>query len=907
MRGAMAVPRAIMRHFPSAARAGASPRILAALRARSRLLAALLLALVGLGVWRSGFAPTRAATRSEALARHLRQRGLELDLAGEQPLVWLADEPNLFGVRPALFVARTRGELRDVYYADVRVSGDAVLDTRLLTNLTRTSSADEDRLLASGPFVSYPARVGATYDALVVLDTRGEPKSQTARWPWYAQLQNAITNLQDTGRVRAFGVRRYTFVDAPSALQVHVEHGHISLRAGAQSIVLDPRRDAPLVGAAAVALERAEKGQPGLITWLIDTVRRVPFIGRAPIEWLEHKVFGLTDRASRAYHEVVATDTAAEVELALVAASPTMSSAAALPPSAAASAAIPGWPPDALSPVLADPVRGEGAWLAVGDEFAPQAPGGGLLFLQTFLRVDPERTFTRVYVTLWDARQVQLGIAMGTKEPQSATGETGSGQIPRDPFVLSHLVAAFNGGFQALHGEFGMMAERRVYLPPKPYAATVAVFEDGRVGMGSWPGPGRREWDEELANSQIPRDMIAMRQNLTSVVEGTTYNPWQRWWWGAAPEWADEQTYIPRSGLCLTREGFMAFFWGESMGPDELGKAMLATRCVRGIHLDMNAKHTGFEFYRGFAAGSSPPALGRALAATEFEGTDSGLGGRLFRARLAVTTMAPIRFPRYLGRDPRDFFYLTRKPVLPGADVTLADRRIAFRTTGTPEVGFPPAFARADVQGGPEITRIDVTRAVPAPVAPSAAVRTLAALIPAGAPNSESAPLVALHASYLRGRLRLAVGPAPARAKVLVRGPLLTAATYARAALGVDAEGFLVFARARDSAALRGALQACGIEDALAFDDAQLHFPEPALASPDAGVPLHAPEVAASPKAASDAPALLFLLDARPAADVMFDHVKPVEYARWGYLQDQRVRYFPGEHTARFPTPDAQR
>ena len=41
----------------------------------------------------------------------------------------------------------------------------------------------------------------------------------------------------------------------------------------------------------------------------------------------------------------------------------------------------------------------------------------------------------------------------------------------------------------------------------------------------------------------------------------------------------------------------MAYFWGESMGPEALGQAMLALHCVRGMHLDMNTKHTGCEFY----------------------------------------------------------------------------------------------------------------------------------------------------------------------------------------------------------------------------------------------------------------------------------------------------------------------
>jgi hypothetical protein len=146
-----------------------------------------------------------------------------------------------------------------------------------------------------------------------------------------------------------------------------------------------------------------------------------------------------------------------------------------------------------------------------------------------------------VFVTIWDARQVQLHIAMGTREPESATGETGTGLVPRDERTLSRLVAGFNGGFQALHGEFGMMADGRVYLPPKPWAATVAVFEDGRVGLGSWPAPvSNVAYDERAATAQIPEGMVAMRQNLTTVVEDGRYNPWERWWWGAAPEAATE-------------------------------------------------------------------------------------------------------------------------------------------------------------------------------------------------------------------------------------------------------------------------------------------------------------------------------------------------------------------------------
>ncbi len=905
-RGELDVPRAITQSDSGAGKAGTSSpgsRARRALHARGRLLAALFAAIALLAIWRSSFGVARAGSIERSLALHLHRRGLEAD---PKQILWLAPTPDLFGERPAIFVAHAGQELHDVYFAQVRVVGSAVLDARSLTNITRTSSADEDQIAAVGPFVAYPARVGAVYDALVVLDTRGEPAALTAHWPWFARLQNAITNLQDSGRMQAFGIRRYNFSDAPDTLQLTTEGARFSVSLAGRRILISPWHDAPVQGAEAVELERGEKGKPGLITWVVDTARRVPWIGRGPVEWLEHKVFGLTDKANRAYHEVVTTDTAAEVKEALaVPDAPVVSTPAAQLSAEHHEEVLAGWPPAPIQPVLPGKVRGEGAWLPVADGFAPEPVNGKPLFYQTFLRVDPERAFTRVYITVWDSRQVQLGIVMGTKEPESATGETGDGEIPRDPFVASHLVAAFNGGFQAMHGEFGMMAERRVYLPPKPYAATVAVFEDGRVGMGSWPGPGRRAWDEELANSQIPTNMIAMRQNLTSVVEGREYNPWQRWWWGAAPEWADEQTYIPRSGLCLTSDGVLAYFWGESMGPEELGKAMLAARCERGLHLDMNGKHTGFEFYRGFAPGVAMPPVGHALTDSEYSGTDIDLRGYHYRARLAVKSMTPQRFPRYLERDPRDFFYLTRKPLLPGADVTLAGQRVAFETDGMPDAGFPHALARATVSGAnaATLTRIDVTRAVPAPFADTSATRVLATLTSAARAPSGGSPEVALQAGFQHGRLRMRVGPVPQGADVLLRGPLISATTLppeARVGLGVDADGFLIVAEAGSAEGLRAALLAAGVESAIALAAGQLTL-EP-LSAADAGVP---GTVQGTPP--SEGPGrITFLAETRPAADVLFRDVKPMPYRRWGWLQDQRVRYFPS-HPARFPTPEAVR
>ena len=62
--------------------------------------------------------------------------------------------------------------------------------------------------------------------------------------------------------------------------------------------------------------------------------------------------------------------------------------------------------------------------------------------MTSFLRPDRERKDARVYMTLWDPRQLALHMQAGTVEPLSATGEAGPGQIPREPAVMKRVVTA---------------------------------------------------------------------------------------------------------------------------------------------------------------------------------------------------------------------------------------------------------------------------------------------------------------------------------------------------------------------------------------------------------------------------------------------------------------------------------
>jgi len=835
------------------------------------------------------------------LTRALAHEGLTL-----QPgdVVWLAADPGPFRRRPAVLRAHEGQGLSDLYYAEVRAtSSGAILDIAWLTNLTRTSAADEGRPVRLGWYLAYATRAGERFSAVSVWDLRGQAKATTAGWPLRARMQQRISNLEEAGRARGIGRVRYDLSPPAESVALRVRGEQLELQADGREIRIRPGTLTPLQGAEYVRGEPEELGQPGGLTWVVDTVRGLSFVGPEPIAWLEHRVYRAKDRLDRLWYGAVGTDTDSDVTQDLgVTVEERRRRIALNPPEPEL-----GLPPAPLDPLVGRPAEGEGAWLPVTDDpFVRTTPNAPPAFYQTFLQVDPDRPFTRVYIVLWDPRQVQLRVMSGTREPESATGETGPGRVPRDDFTLRHMVGGFNGGFQSIHGEFGMMVQGRVYLPPKPWAATVAVYDDGVVAVGSWRDPpeGETEFREDWATAQIPDSMVDMRQNLTSVVEGDRYNPWRRWWWGAAPVDAEEQVFMDRSGVCLTREGFMAYFWGTSMGADELGAAMLKVRCVRGIHLDMNQRHTAFEYYDVHGKDEPFAPLGRRRSSMEFELPVGGAEGYVMRGRKAVSSMTPMRFPRYMRRDQRDFFYLTLKPVLPGPDLLPEEPGGSgqrFSTDGLPRAEWPYAFARVDLgpAEGPQtyVIRVDPRRAQPTPLAHHDHGRPLGYF---SQPEHASAGRHGLYAVPLDVGYHFEVGEAPAGAEILLRGRPLAQVPDALAALGVTLDGFLVYAE-------QGAPEAPDLAQALARAGAvgEVIALQPAtrLAFAADG------ETAVGPdryqRTLDIHRALVLEAQPRAATEVLFPDVQPRPYMYWYRMQDTRVRYLREEdHAPRFRAPD---
>jgi hypothetical protein len=116
-----------------------------------------------------------------------------------------------------------------------------------------------------------------------------------------------------------------------------------------------------------------------------------------------------------------------------------------------------------LYPQLAAP--GEGVWIAMPNTLDAKHAAPPLMY-KTFLHPDPARPFARIAIVAIDATRVRLHAVAGTGEPVSPAPVERTGLIPASDFPS--LVAAFNGGFRAMHGHYGMMVNGQTLLPPQP-------------------------------------------------------------------------------------------------------------------------------------------------------------------------------------------------------------------------------------------------------------------------------------------------------------------------------------------------------------------------------------------------------------------------------------------------------
>ena len=234
-----------------------------------------------------------------------------------------------------------------------------------------------------------------------------------------------------------------------------------------------------------------------------------------------------------------------------------------------------------------------------------------------------------VTVVAFDRRQIELSLVAGTQEPESdaVASERRSGLVPSED--QPRLLAVFNGGFMARHGNFGMMVDGDVYVPPKDDACVVGLGRDGEVQIGSWS-----RVEPQLAQAR------AWRQTPPCLVEGGELNPrlseeYRTRRWGAA-KGGDRE--VRRSALGLDASGrSLLYGFGDWLTAGEMAAAMKAAGGVDVAQLDINWSYTRFYSFEQ-VAGQSPRIVASLVPKAKFSPNNY------------------VSKPSY-----RDFFYVARR------------------------------------------------------------------------------------------------------------------------------------------------------------------------------------------------------------------------------------------------------
>ncbi len=553
----------------------------------------LVLAIVGLTSLGWHTARTRPGEHTEAGIAEMLGRATGAGVDAEH-LFWEPSKgvlADLWKGRALLFVGTPpHQEVRDVYRAWIRLAPSgrplSVVATR---NLTETPLGDDAGLILRGSHAAYATAAFGRVHSVSLLDLRGISRAHLPQGA-LSRLRARITALQEQGS--ADGIGRVDLVLRLPARGVRLRLGDASLSVAPSGTeqpftyeletgrlrLPDALRSPPL----AKAVPQMYGGKPSLL-WAVDTVRAE--VGPEPIAWLEQKVFATRDVLRRTAYTLFGSgrDAAGVADL----------SRRGLPTGDAPQVqdGEPSWPPARIPSLWRTSEPGEGGWRAVEHSFLakppshPGAPDPPPYFFETYIRPDPRRPYSKLWLIAMDMRQLELGMQAGYEDPKPLTGPPGDGRLPDDPRLQSRVVATFNGAFKTTHGEYGMMVDRRVLLPPAEGAATVIITQDQRTGVGTWP-----------RTKAIPDDVLSFRQNLDPLVADGVANPSGRRVWG----WqiAGESVLTQRTALCATPGGHLVYAWGEEIDGPTLARGLRQAGCAYAMHLDMNPGHCAFVYTR---------------------------------------------------------------------------------------------------------------------------------------------------------------------------------------------------------------------------------------------------------------------------------------------------------------------
>jgi len=368
---------------------------------------------------------------------------------------------------------------------------------------------------------------------------------------------------------------------------------------------------------------------PGFGPALADGVRAV--LGPSVVAWIEDTAYGIADDINVWRHKDDAPQTFWDVPSSAQAlgpadAPPTVpavaSSSDAKAPTNPNGSTFP--PPRFEAPFPGVATPADGVWLELAEGRRGEDPP---VLAKSIVHPDKKRPFAAVAVVAMDLTRINVNLVAGTTEPLSDKVSLAErpGVVPAAEHA--NLIAVFNGGFKALHGQYSMMLGGKIFLPPRDIACTVGLYRDGSIRIRTWPNV-----------SSTQSDMVAYRQTPPCLVEQDVLNnklTESTKNWGAT---VSGETVIRRSAIGIDASGKTLFYaLGEAVTAQSLATAMKAVGARDAAQLDVNYAYPRFLFF------DHPPAAER-------------------RAVMSLVPHVDYRSLDYVKEpSPRDFFYITRR------------------------------------------------------------------------------------------------------------------------------------------------------------------------------------------------------------------------------------------------------
>jgi hypothetical protein len=338
------------------------------------------------------------------------------------------------------------------------------------------------------------------------------------------------------------------------------------------------------VAASAVGGVTAVRTVPWFGPLVADTLRAV--IGAENVTGLEEAVAGVEDRVEQLKSNGKARTLSDATPEGLL-----------VPVAATSEEDIAHRPVDVAPPYPAVAAQGDGVWQAVG-----LRTGSPSAMHRTMLHPDPERAYAELFVFALDLSKLSVHAAAGSIEPKAPAGSSGverPGVVPESE--RPSLVAAFNGGFKAEHGHFGMMVDGEQLLAPRPLSCTIAAGADGALRIGTWTALESQR--QELSWwRQTPGCMVEQGVLHPGLRSADTKN------WGAT---IDGKTVIRRSAAGLSADGRTLFVGiSNSTTARALALGMQQAGAVTVAQLDVNFSFPRFLVYEDAPSGTELTAIG---------------------------------------------------------------------------------------------------------------------------------------------------------------------------------------------------------------------------------------------------------------------------------------------------------